>query len=137
MDFNLRKTAFAEALSTNVSFLGHYGDRITLAEDAVSGTYQSPVYDWGMPAGLQELVASADLNGGQAFVSIETSDDGFTTVATGIRAPLRSGVNSYPLAGVRGRTVRVRFEMVRPTPTAASPLIDGFRVTGKAAQAED
>ncbi len=53
MDFNLRRTAFAEAWTTNFVFLAHYGDRISLADGAMSGTYQSPVYDWGVPPSLQ------------------------------------------------------------------------------------
>ena len=45
MDFNLRRAAYAQAQTTNTAFLGHYGDRITLAEGTASGTYQSPAYD--------------------------------------------------------------------------------------------
>ena len=50
MDFNLRRTAYAAAQTTNVAFLGHYGDQITLSEGAASGTYLSPAHDWGVPA---------------------------------------------------------------------------------------
>ena len=87
MDFNLRRTAYAEAQTTNVAFLGHYGDRITLAQGAASGTYQSPAYDWGVPASLQELTVAAELNGAEVSVSIETSDDGFKTVNSGKQVP--------------------------------------------------
>lgn len=129
MDFNLRRTAYAPAQTANVAFLGHYADRITLAEGAVSGTYQSPAHDWCVAASLQEVTVAAELNGAEAFVSVETSDDEFKTVASANRFPLRDGVNANALDNAQGRAVRVRFEMLRPTGTATSPVIDGFRVT--------
>lgn len=136
MDFNLRRTADAPAQTTNVAFLGHYGERITLAEGAVSGTYQSPAYDWGVPASLQELTVAAELNGAEVAVLIETSDDGFKTVASGGRIPVRDGVNSHALTGARGRALHVRFEMLRQTGAAAPPVIDGFQVTAQVVQKE-
>jgi hypothetical protein len=132
MDFNLRRTAWAEAQTTNVAVRGHYGDRITLAEGAASGTYQSPAYDWGVPASLRELTVAAELNGARVSVSIETSDDGFKTVTSESKFPVRDGVNAYPLKDAQGSAVRVRFELLRPAGTAALPLIDGFRVTASA-----
>jgi hypothetical protein len=136
MDFNLRRTADAPAQTTNVAFLGHYGDRMTLAAEAASGTYQSPAHDWGVPAGLQELTVAAELNGGQASVAIETSDNGFKTVTSAHQGPVQDGVNAVALKGVRGRAVRVRFELLRPAGTAAAPVIDGFRVTAHTVQRE-
>ena len=129
MDFNLRRTADAPAQTTNVAFLGHYGERITLAEGAASGTYQSPAHNWGVPASLQELTVAAELNGGAVSVSIETSDDGFKTVTSESKIPVRDGVNVYALTDARGGALRVRFEMLRPTGAAAAPVIDGFQVT--------
>jgi hypothetical protein len=136
MDFNLRRTADAPAQTANVAFLGHYGDRITLAAEAAAGTYQSPAHDWGVPASLQELTVAAELNGGQVSVSIETSDDEFKTMASASKISVREGVNAMPLQGVQGRAVRVRFEMLRPAGTATAPVIDGFRVIANAVQQE-
>ncbi|MHB8969219.1 MAG: discoidin domain-containing protein [Pirellulaceae bacterium] len=130
MDFNLRRTAYAEAQTTNVAFLGHYGNRVTLSEGAASGTYQSPVHDWGVPASLQELTVAVELNGAQVYVAIETSDDGFTTVTSASRMPTTDGVNSWTLKDAQGRAVRVRCEMLRQAGTTIGPVIDGFRVTG-------
>ena len=101
MDFNLRRTAYAQAQTTNVAFLGHYGDRITLAEGAASGTYQSPAHDWGVPASLQELTVAAELNGAEVTVSIETSDDGFKTVTSGKQDV---GAGRCELVRLEGRT---------------------------------
>ena len=132
MDFNLRRTAYSQSQTTNIAFLGHYGDRITLSEGAASGTYQSPACDWGVPTSLQELTAAVELNGAQVTVAIETSDDGFTTVTSESSMPMLDGVNSWALKDMHGRAVRVRFEMRRQTGTVASPVIDGFRVTANA-----
>ncbi|MHB8861132.1 MAG: discoidin domain-containing protein [Pirellulaceae bacterium] len=130
MDFNLRKTAYASARTANVAFLGHYGDRIVLADGAVSGSYQSPAHDWGVLAGLEELTIAVELNGAQVSASIETSDDGFKTVASASSIAVLDGANSYALKDVQGSAVRLQFEMLRQTEATASPVIDGFRVTG-------
>ena len=129
MDFNLRRTAYSQSQTTNVAFLGHYGDRITLSEGAASGTYQSPAHDWGVPASLQELTVAVELNGAQVTVAIESSDDGFKTVTSGSRMPDGGRGEFVVLEGRTGREVRVRFEMLRQTGAAVSPVIDGFRVT--------
>ena len=132
--FQPAEDGLAEAQTTNVGFLGHYGDRITLAEGAASGTYQSPAHDWAVPARLQELTIAAELNGGRVAVAIETSDDGFKTVASASQAAVQDGVNSYALKDAPGRAVRVRFELHRPAEAASPPVIDGFRITAHAEQ---
>jgi hypothetical protein len=136
MDFNLRRTAYGPAQTTDIAFLGHYGDRMTLAEGAASGAYQSPAHDWSVPAGPQELTVAAELNGGEASVTVETSDDGFATVTSGRTVSVLDGVNSCALQGVQGHAVRLRFDIRRPTATATAPVIDGFRVTAEVVQGE-
>ncbi|MBM4091031.1 MAG: hypothetical protein FJ276_16655 [Planctomycetes bacterium] len=134
MDFNLRRTAYAPAETTNMIFLGHYGDRATLAQGATSGTYQSPAYDWTVPSRLRELTVAVALHGGQVSVTVETSRDGFATIASASQLSLRDSVNSYPLNDAPGSAVRVRFEVIRPPAAADSPMVDGFRITADAAQ---
>jgi len=128
MDFNLRKTAEGEAQTTNISFLGHYGDRIQLSTNATSGSYLSSVHDWAMLAKPKELTVTADLNGGRISVTVETSDDGFKSVRSHTRLSVRDGVKAYSLRGLRGQAVRVRFELLRQRGAAASPIVDGFRL---------
>ena len=128
MDFNLRKTADGEAQTTNVNFLGYYGDHIQLAAGAASGAYQSPAHDWTVPTSLTELTVATDLNGGEVSVAVETSDDGFKTVRSQTKLPVTDGVHAYPLQDLQGRAVRVRFEMVRQPGAAASPVVNGFRL---------
>ncbi len=105
------------------------GDRITLADGVASGQYQSPVHDWGVPARLRELTVAADLHGAQAFVSVETSDDGFMTTTSSSTLPVPDGVKSWALKDSQRHAVRVRFELLRPAGATASPVIDGFRIT--------
>jgi hypothetical protein len=127
MDFNLRKTAEGEAQTTNIIFLGHYGDRIQLSTNAASGSYLSPAHNWDMLANPKELTVAADLNGGQISAAVETSDDGFKTVRAQMRLSVRDGVKAYSLRGLRGHAVRVRFELLRQS-GASSPIMDGFRL---------
>ena len=135
MDWNLQKSPGGEAAASNIDF----GDLsfITLEKTetgpAASGTYQTPPYDWTVPAKLDELTATADLNGGQVTATVETSDDGFKSVRSHTQVPIEDGVNSYPLDGLQGaaRAVRVRFDLVRAKEAAASPVVDGFRITGQ------
>ena len=128
MDFNLRETAEGEAQTTDINFLGHYGDRIQLATNAVSGSYLSPAHDWAMLANPKELTVAADLNGGQISAEVETSEDGFKSVRAQTRLSVRDGVRVYSLRGLRGHAVRVRFELFRQRGADASPSVDGFRL---------
>ncbi len=128
MDFNLRKSAEGEAQTTNINFLGHYGDRIQLATNATSGSYLSPAHDWAIFANPKELTVAADLNGGQISAAVETSDDGFKTMRAHTRLSVRDGVKAYSLRGLHGHAVRVRFELLRQRGAAASPIVDGFRL---------
>ena len=93
---------------------------------------QSPPYDWTVPAKLGELTVTADLNDGRVTATVQTSDDGFQTVRSQIQIVIRDGVNTYPLDSLEGeaRAVRVRLDLVRG-PEAASPVVDGFRITGE------
>ena len=128
VDFNLRKTVEGQAQTTNISFLGHYGDRIQLATNAASGTYLSPAHDWAVLASPKELTVAVDLNGGQISVAVETSDDGFKTVRSQTRLSVQEGVKAYSLRGLRGHAVRVRFKLRRQPGAATSPILDGFRL---------
>jgi len=132
MDFNLRKTAYGVAHTENVDFVGFYSDRITLSKGAATGTYESPVHNWGRPAELQTLEVAADLCAGQVIATVETSNDGFKTVQSRAEIPLRDGVSTYPLDLTKGAadSIQVGFTLVRPDPDQAPPLIDAFRVTG-------
>ena len=144
MDFNLRKTACGSPFAANVAhienvdFVGFYGDGITLSKGAVTGTYESPVHNWGRPAELQTLEVAADLGpagdlgAGQVTATIKTSNDGFKTVRARTEITLRDGVNTYPLDQLKGvaNSIRVGFTLVRPAPEQAPPLIDAFRIIG-------
>ena len=132
MDFNLRKTAHGMAHTDDVDFLGFYSDRITLSKSAVTGTYESPVHNWGRSAELRTLEVAVDLCAGQVTATVETSNDGFNTVQAHIEIALRNGVSTYPLDPIKGEanSLRVGFTLVRPDPDQTPPLIDAFRVIG-------
>jgi hypothetical protein len=96
------------------------------------GAYESPPCDWGVPARLGDLTIAADLCGGRVMVTIETSNDGFRTIPSQLKMPVRDGVNTYSLRGLLGtwRAVRVRFSLTPNENATATPVIDAFRITG-------
>ena len=138
MDWNLHTSANGTAEATNIDFgdLSYVALKTTEAGPAASGTYQSPPYDWAMPAKLDTFSVTADLNGGQVTATVETSDDGFNTVRSQFQIVVKDGVNRYPLDSLQGtaRAVRVRLDLARGQ-GSASPIIDGFRITGQPATA--
>jgi len=101
-----------------------------------SGTYLSPPYDWTVPASLIDLTVAADLNGGRIEATIETSSDGFKTVAAQTHVTVKDGVSTYPLGALKGTApgVRVRLDLAAAPGATQTPVVDGFRITGKAAE---
>jgi len=96
-----------------------------------SGTYVSPPCDWGVPGKPGDLAVAADLNGGRVAVCVETSGDGFTTVQSRARFALLDGVRAYPLSIRKAaQAIRVWFRLTPAPGAAATPVVDGFRLTG-------
>ena len=77
------------------------------------------------------MTIAAELNGAEGSASVETSGDAFVTADASPSMPLRDGVHSYAVCGRPGRAVRLRFDLLRRDPQAASPVVDGFRVTAE------
>ena len=100
-----------------------------------SGSYLSPVYNWGGSAGGTELTVAAELNTGSVRATIETSDDDFRTARTETTIEIENGVRTYTLTPELGssKLVRVRFHLSRGSDPELSPLIDGFRLIGRPA----
>ena len=140
MDWNLQIGPGGVATASNVDFGDGSSVSLTNREGtrAASGTYQSPPYDWAVPAKLIDLTVAAELNDGQVTATVETSADGFQTVRSQVEITVRDGVNSYPLDALQGvsREVRVRFDLVRGNEADPSPVIDGFRITGEPVKQE-
>jgi hypothetical protein len=143
MDSNLRAGPGGPAVLSNID-LGN-GGSIALQKlpragggpgYAASGSYQSPVCDWGGRVRPTEFTVVADLNGCTATATLQLSDDGFKTLRPEIPLPLRDGLNSYPLSSKpeASLAVRVRFDLKPSKDTSTSPVIDGFRLTGARAE---
>jgi hypothetical protein len=100
-----------------------------------SGSYLSPVYDWGVEARGTELTVATELNSGGVTATIEVSDDGFRTVRSKTVIQVEDGVRAYVLPPDLGvtRAIRVRFDLSRGSDPDSSPVIDGFRVVGQPA----
>ena len=84
----------------------------------------------------RDLTVAAELNGGQVTATVETSHDEFQSVLSKAEITVQHGVHTYPLDGLRERaqTVRVRFDLTPAPDAAATPVVDGFRITGQVAQ---
>ncbi|MCL5744455.1 MAG: hypothetical protein M1541_11110 [Acidobacteria bacterium] len=95
-----------------------------------SGSYVSPVYDWGVRAHNTTVTVATELHTGRVTAIIETSDDGFRTVRSKSAVELQDGIQDYPLEPALGaaRAVRVRSDLSRGPSPLSSPLIDGFRI---------
>jgi len=137
MDFNLKTNPRGVAKVSNVEFAGPYAGSVGLKAmpdgRVEAGTYQSPDYDWTVPAKLSDLSVTADLNHGRVTATVETSDDGFRTVLEHARIQIRDGLNTYPLESLKSgsHAVRVRFELSPGKQGAATPVIDAYRITAK------
>jgi len=136
MDFNLRTSFDAAATASGVDLAGPYGGSATLKPIVPSGTYQSPICDWTVPAAPTGLTVAAELNGGRVAATVETSDDGFQTTLGRSQLDIRDGVNAYTLDARLGpgRMVRVRFELARGKEGGSSPVLDAFRIAAKPAE---
>jgi hypothetical protein len=104
------------------------------ARYVAAGTYLSAPLDWTVSARLSDLTVAADLNGGRVEATVETSDDGFRTVRSRMPLTLDDGVKTYALAGLSdaARAVRVRLDLAASKDAAATPVVDAFRITGRA-----
>ena len=100
-----------------------------------SGRYQSPPYDWAVPARLADLTIAAELNQGRVTATVETSDDEFQSVRSQVQIAVKDGVDTYPLVSLKGaaRGVRVRLELAPGEEAVASPTVDGFRIRAEPA----
>jgi len=132
MDWNLRTSPAGAATTSQTEFAGVYHSELLLSRGATQGTYQSPAHNWTVPATPTKAVVAVDLRGGQAAMTVDTSDDAFRTIRSQIRVVLKDGVNTYGLQGIQGRRVRVRFELVRRAAVLDSPLIDAFSIEAAA-----
>ena len=159
MDFNLRTSPEGAATTSNVDILGAYRTFSTmppvqssLPRDypllagtgtvtyALSGSYLSPLCDWGAAVRPTEMVVSADLHGGLVTATVELSRDRFKSVAASLPVEVTDGINVYSLETltVPTESVRVQFHLIRGpaaagAPARRSPVVHGFRLLGKPA----
>ena len=138
MDWNLRRSAALDATASNVDF----GDGSLVALKRIghqwpaSGTYLSPPCHWTVSARLQQFTVAAELNRGRVTATVETSNDGFQNVQPQLHIKVQDGVNTYPLDPLKraSRAVRVRFDLAPGKAAAATPVVDGFRITAQPAE---
>ena len=108
-----------------------YPSEVRLAPKAVRGFYESPAYDWTVPARLEELRVAAELGGGRIATTVEILDNGFKTVLANAALPVNDGPCAYPLQRMEGQAVRVLFDFPRHAPNTPSPVLDGSRSTAE------
>jgi glycogen debranching enzyme len=103
--------------------------RLPLGEQ--TGTYTSPVCDWGQPAVVQGMGTSVALNDGVVSVVVETSDDNFRTVGGSREIQVGDGDRTEPLKGLEpAQWARLRVTLSTPAGARTSPVVSGVRLTG-------
>jgi hypothetical protein len=111
------------------------GEQPSAVRYAKCGSLLSPAWDWMTAASLRDLTVAAELNRGSVAATLETSNDGFRTVAAQGQLAIRDGVSTYPLSQLHrpSRAVRIRLDLTPGDRGTSTPVIDAFRITAEPA----
>ncbi len=108
------------------------GTGVTLKPDAAAGTYTTPPCDWGQMAKLVSLRSDVSLNEGGISARIETSDDGFATIADSAVVELQDGLGTATdLKLPEHRQVRVVLTLT-PGKSGSKPLLKEIELSAQA-----
>ena len=99
---------------------------------ALTGTYTTAPSDWGQAVRITALRSTAALNGGGISARIETSNDGFKTIAATQSLELKDGDQTASLKDLPPATqARVVFSLTTPVTAKSSPLLHRMELTAK------
>lgn len=95
-----------------------------------SGSYLSPVHDFGRRISFAELTVEAKMNGQSIEILLEVSDNGFRSVKDSISIRVKEGISTYDITGLaRARYMRVRVNLSTSDPEV-TPVLMGLEVRG-------
>ncbi|MBU3665443.1 MAG: hypothetical protein FGM15_06145 [Chthoniobacterales bacterium] len=98
---------------------------------AQTGRYTTAICDWGQPVRMAKLQTTAALHDGTISVLVETSHDGFKTVAETRGIQIQSGDQSTAIDGLRPAThARLTFTLAAPESALRGPLLSSAGLAG-------
>ena len=108
------------------------GQGITLKPGTRTGTYTTAPCDWGQAATLTGLRTSATLNGGSISAVIETSNDGFKTIAAKQSFELKEGDQTAALKDLPpAREARLVFTLASLAGAESSAVLRSAELRAK------
>jgi hypothetical protein len=114
------------------SFTADYPAAPPVKPGAQTGRYTAAPCDWGQPARLLRLRATATLNGGTIQARIETSDDDFKTIAATRTMALEDGDHTVSLAEFPpNRAARLAFTLSSAPASALSPVLGAVELAAQ------
>lgn len=113
-------------------------DGLVLESTETAGTYESQIYettgtDWNETTVTANITNSTDSS---VSVTVEFSDDGFSTVKDSTTTTLSDGANTVDLSGYDSQDVRVKLDLSRTGTSVTTPEVESFEATGTTAGAE-
>ena len=108
------------------------GEGVALKPVALTGTYTTAPCDWGQAVRITALRTNSALNDGTISARIETSDDGFKTIAAKQSVELKDGEQVTALKDLPPASqARVVFTLATPGTAKSSPLLSRMELTAK------
>jgi len=113
------------------SFGADYAPALTAKLGAQSGAYTTAPCDWGQAVQVTALRTSAALHDGTITAKVETSNDGFQTVAETREIPVKPGDQSTPIDGLQPAShARVVVTLATPESAERSPVLAAAELVG-------
>jgi len=128
-EVSIHRVALAPA---DFSFSADYAPVLTAKLGAQTGTYTTAPCDWGQPVRVTSLRTTNAPHDGTIVANVETSNDGFKTVAETRELQLKPGDQTTAIDGLQpARYVRVVITFATPESAERSPLLSELILTRK------
>ena len=99
---------------------------------AQTGRYTTTTCDWGQAVRLTKLRTTAALHDGTIIARVETSHDGFKTVAETRDVPVNSGDQATSINGLKpAPQARLVVTLATPTEATVSPVLKSLKLAGE------
>jgi hypothetical protein len=128
-EISIHRAALAPA---DLSFTADYVAAPPLQLGALTGTYTTAPCDWGQPVRITALRTAVALNDGSISARIETSNDGFQTIAAKQSVELKEGEQAAAIKDLPPASqARVVFTLSISETARRSPLLSRMELTAK------
>ncbi len=118
-------------LPAALSFAADYAAVPPLKQGAQTGRYTTTTCDWGQPVRITALRTTTTLNDGGISARIETSNDGFKTIAETREIPLKSGEQTTAINGLNpAPQAHLVVTLATSAEAAVSPVMEFIELAG-------